>query len=212
MARNRSFRGFARGPAAVVFAFALVGCSGVAVDHAAIDGLGSGRIDANVTFAERAFNNSPGKATGAVFGGALGALVATSSGEPTDVALGRALREGAWLDAVAVDCFESALMTDPTWRARLSARSDAPYATFHLDVRLYGFSTYNFLRDSAEPAFGMQATLVDRHGRELWQYYKGLIDDPPSLPKYTLEEYLAEPDRFRMAAAALCEDLVRNQL
>ena len=197
----------------------LSGCGNVPIDKEAVAQLDNIKINPDVTYAEKAFNNNPSRAlglsAGALVGGAVGGAAAaglSDSGTDERDEMTAIIQDRSRLDEVAIECFRNALNNDPYWGPKLNNMSGSPDATFHLEVTFYGFSSYNFLADGAEPVFGLTAVLNDNDGNELWRYYRGMTDRPDDLPRYSVEEFLTEISRYDDAAEAICSELISKHM
>jgi len=184
------------------------GCANVALDREKSDQVVTVRINPDVKYGEVAFNNSPGKAMGAAVGGAIGAGVAAGASVDEDDEMTRLIQSNSRLNEIAFNCFSEAIESNSAWSSKIDNETPDPDATFDITVYMYGFSTYNFLADGAEPAFGLLIKLIDRKDSELWSFARGIIDYPDGLPRYELDEYFEDMSRYDEAAKSLCTELI----
>ena len=185
----------------------LNGCAG-ALNNKKVGHVSTVAIDQNVIIGNAATNQTPGKTMAGMFGGVIGALIASAVTAESDQLITDKFKTETHLDVVTTHCLKTTLENSPYWSERLIDGTQYADAVFNIHVFQYGFGSVD--SKIVLPILGLTISLTERNGKQLWKSSRSIAKHPENLPRYKREEYLEDMTRYDTAAAALCRDLMQQ--
>jgi len=192
----------------------LAGCaSTVKFDPAMKSRLDDGiAISPSVKLAGTPYYHGPEHTWGAVLGGAVGAVVASSMvSEPTKI---KNYLETEKIDvgAIVIEEFKRQINEHADFSSKI--RDDGKYR-LELEIPIYGLVQKHGFSSEYKPMLGLKARMKDTEGKVIWEYYDYVTGGNGDTLGFAYDNYFQNPETFRAAytsAAKVVVSFVLNDL
>lgn len=185
----------------------LIGCaSTVKMDSATKSSLNDGiAITPTIQLAQKPYYHGPEHLWGAVLGGAVGAIIASSIvDEPTKIQNYLAA-EKIDVSSLVLDEFKRQLNDHADFSGRI--RDDGKYR-LTLSIPIYGLVQKHGFSSEYKPMLGIKAKMTDPTGKVVWEYYDYVTGKNSDTLGFAYEKYYNDSTIFRDAYASAAKVVV----